>query len=220
MKMKRLCNFRVGFILFIGLILNFLNAKAQIYGEYQSARVLGKGRVEATGYYTSATINYNGDSQRIFNFLGLQTGIGLGERFDLRIRYDRLYYVDSEIGEGSNLVSLAPKYSLLKDKISAILPIFLMFSEYGSGNWQLQPALLFSLPMSEKVELTFTPKYFISIDDEYEGGIISLNLGLAIGKLGEWAIRPETGLMFKPGEEGSFWNYGLGASRTFGKVKQ
>jgi hypothetical protein len=68
--------------------------------------------------------------------------------------------------------------------------------------------------------LTFTPKYFISIDNEYEGGFISLNLGLAIGMLGEWAIRPETGLMFKPGEKGSFWNYGLGASRTFGKLKQ
>jgi hypothetical protein len=219
-KMKRVYNFKIGSILFINLILLSFEANAQIYGEYQSARVLGKGRVEATVYYTTATINYNGDSRRVFNFLGLQSGIGLSERLELRIRYDRLYFVDGEIDEGSNLVFLAPKYSLLKDRISATLPIFLMFSEGGSGNWQLQPALLFSLPMSEKLELTFTPKYFISIDDEYEGGFISFNLGFAIGRLGEWAIRPETGLMFKPGEEGSFWNYGLGASRTFGKLKQ
>jgi hypothetical protein len=48
---------------------------------------------------------------------------------------------------------------------------------------------------------------------------MALNLGFAIGNIGEWAIRPETALIFKPGDSGSFWNYGLGVSRTFGKSK-
>ena len=193
--------------------------KAQVFGEYQSARITEKGRVEATGYYTSSTFFFDDWSARWLNVLGLQAGIGISERFELRMRYDRQYAVEGEISDGFNMLGIAPKFAILKDKIAALLPLSMSFSDYGSGMWQLQPTVLVSLPMSKKVELNFTTKYFISLDEETEGGAMALNLGFAIGNIGEWAIRPETGLMFKPGDSGSFWNYGLGVSRTFGKSK-
>jgi hypothetical protein len=208
---------------FLGVLLLYVlsfpfETKAQVFGEYQSARITEKGSVEITGSYTSSTLYYDDWSSRLLNVLGLQTGIGMGERFELRLRYDRHYYHKGEISNGFNLIGIAPKYSLLKDKISALLPLSMSFSENASM-WQLQPSVLISLPVSKKLELNFTTRYFISLDEEAEGGGIFLNLGFAVGNIGEWAIRPETGLSFKPGDSGSIWNYGMGASRTFGKVK-
>lgn len=151
--------------------------------------MVGKGKIEATAHYTGVNLSYDGESQFIFNNLGLQTGLGLGERFELRVRYDRLWFKDYEIGDGAE------------------------------ANWHINPAVLFTMPLKGNTNLTLTPKYLISFEEgaEFKDNFLALNLGAGIGFMENWVARPEIGLMFVTGEKGSFFNFGLGASWIFGK---
>lgn len=73
---------------FLGVLLLYVlsfpfETRAQIFGEYQSARITEKGSVEVTGSYTSSTLYYDDWSFRLLNVLGLQTGIGMSKNFNL-----------------------------------------------------------------------------------------------------------------------------------------
>jgi len=190
-----------------------------IFGEYQSAKMVGKGKIEATAHYTGVNLSYDGESQFIFNNLGLQTGLGLGDRFELRVRYDRLWFKDYGIGDGINFISFGPKIGTKNDRIAFLLPFSAGFGDGVESNWQFNPSVFFTVPLGVNTNLTFTPKYLISLEEENEfsDNFLALNLGAGIGFMKNWVARPEIGLMFVPGEKGSFFNFGLGASWIFGK---
>lgn len=191
-----------------------------IFGEYQSAQMVGKGKIEASAYYTGVNVSYDGDSEFVFNSLGLQTGIGFGERFELRVRYDRLWFKDFGIGDGINFISIGPKIGTKNDKIAFYLPFSTAFGDGAMGSTNFNPTILFTMPLTGNTNLTFTPKYMISLEEGSEIGdsVVGLNLGAGIGFTENWIARPELGLMFVPGESGSFFNFGLGASWVFGKA--
>lgn len=193
------------------------NSYAQVFAEYQSARSVGRGNVELTGNYTSVSISYDGESAKVFNVFALQTGLGLGENFEIRIRYDRLDF-DGEDSGGYNLISFGPKFSTKNGRFAALLP-FASTSSEGENYWQVNPTLMVSLPITEKVDVTITPKYIITLEDgsKIEDGLMAFNLGVGIEFLEKWIARPEVGLMFMPGENGNFFNFGLGVSRKLGK---
>ncbi|WP_194776781.1 hypothetical protein [Pararhodonellum marinum] len=81
--------------------------------------------------------------------------------------------------------------------------------------------MMYTMPLGQNANLTFTPKYMISLREGSELGdsFLGLNLGAGIGIMDNLNARPEVGLMFVPGEQGSFFNFGLGASWVFGKAE-
>jgi hypothetical protein len=202
------------------LVLQTNQSVAQlIFGEYQSAQMVGKGKIEATAHYTGVNLSYEGESLFAFNNLGIQTGLGLGERFELRVRYDRLWFKDYGIGDGISFISVGPKIGTKNNKIAFHLPFSAALEEGAGTYWFFNPAVLFTVPLTANTNLTFTPKYLISLQegDAFEENSLGLNLGAGIGFMENWVARPEIGLMFVPGEKGSFFNFGLGASWIFGK---
>lgn len=205
----------------MGLLFLSNQAQAQIFGEYQNAGLLGKGKIEASTHFTGVSTSYGGESAYTFNGLGLQAGFGLGERFELRTRYERLWFDGLGIGDGGfNNLTLAPKLGKEEGRFAFMLPIVMAFAE-GDQSFQIHPTVLVSILRLEKMNLTFSPKYLISLDEgsEFSDSFLALNLGAGIGFSEQWVLRPELGLMFLPGEEGTFFNFGLGISRRMGNPK-
>jgi hypothetical protein len=208
-------------IMTLGMIFHSNQGFAQIFGEYQSANLVGKGKTEVTAQFNGVRLGYDGESDFVFNVLAFQAGFGLGDKFELRLRYDRLWYNESGIGDGFNAVTIAPKFGTNSGKFAFLLPISTLFDSGGEGNWLLSPTVLFTLPLGENVKFTFAPKYIISLEEysEISDSLLSLNVGFGIDVLDSWIARPEIGISFIPSEEGNFFNYGIGVSRILGKSK-
>jgi len=76
----------------------FLAGCAAPFSDLQSARTVGKGRVEVTGSYSAVSLNSEGDSERLQDHTGVQLAIGVSDGVDLRTRYERISFHDADRG--------------------------------------------------------------------------------------------------------------------------
>lgn len=53
---------------------------------YESARMLPKGEVEIKGAFTHARVNFEGESEKLDNGLGVAVGYGVSEKFNVKLR--------------------------------------------------------------------------------------------------------------------------------------
>src|SRR5262249_11892156 len=137
---------------------------------------------------------------------GLQLATGLADRVDLRGRYDHVRVND----EGVNVVALGPKVSLLKDRIAVAVPVGFAFGSglQSSKTWEVPPTLLLTAPVDPHVELNVSGKVLVPFS---EGDTtVAFNVGFGLGKLDRWAIRPEFGMLFDPGQSGHFSQFSIG----------
>lgn len=86
---------------------------------------------------------------------------------------------------------------------------------YLESEWTFSPGLIYGLPVGDRIELNLTAKYLIPLEEDCSN-LVFVNLGVAVVNLGNWILRPETGVLFNPGESGQFWRLGLGVSRRLG----
>lgn len=196
-------------VLFLSL---FSGCIAPINTSFESARMLQKGDFEASGRYTHYRFTDNGESQTANNNFGACVGYGIGNKFNMKLRYERLLIPGGESSSpGLNYIDLAPKFQIVPGKIAGTLPIGLYFDE-SDTKYVLSPKLLFTYPAKDKFEATLAAKADIFPQD---GGDVYLGFNLGIGvssNLNRWALRPELGLMVKPGDSGIAWAYGIGLS--------
>lgn len=174
---------------------------------YESARMLPKGEVEIKGAFTHARVNFEGESEKLDNGLGVAVGYGVSEKFNVKLRYEHFS------NEGSaNFACIGPKLAIVQDRIAAALPIGLYFDE-GETEWVASPMFLFTLPNASN---TFEATLGIRGDKIFEEDtdwLVGFNLGLGISKdLSRWAIRPDIGIAFSPGNEDTYLTFGLAAS--------
>ena len=175
------------------------------------------------GHYTHYIISGDG-SAPINNNYGFRVGYGVSEKFDLKARYEKLVPVDQEEDTKvkANYISLVPKLSLKDRKLALLMPI----SRYNlkavsSGETQKE----YAYSIAPQVIRTYTSKtnmadfsisvkgdYIIHSDPEAENDLLfGFTLGAGFSNnLDKWAIRPEAGYLFKPGEGIGFWNLGVG----------
>lgn len=208
-------------LLFTGSLLLFgmlYQSCAPVFSELQSARTVGKNRVELTPSYTSASITDEGETGGVQNELGIQAAIGLTPKFDLRLRYEYIWPKGDGFGDGVSVIGFGPKISLLENKIALSLLGGTAFGGDIEDAWEFQPSLLFTLPAVEnKLDITLAPKYIFTFCEECED-FAAINLGLAFSSdLSKWAIRPEYGLLYDIGEAGHVGQFSIGISKTFGK---
>ncbi len=182
-------------------------------GFAQGARMLPKGVPEMSVGYTGLT-GFGEDD--LLSQLGAGFGIGITERVNFRIRYSRLF---SDEFDGLNLVSFTPKFALKQHKISATLPVSILFAE-GESIWAASPGFQFSVGKANTSELTIGTRCDIPFSDEIDGVLLSLNVGGGFSRdLDLWAIRPEVGvLFFSEGDEPVF-SFGLGANFSLVRKK-
>jgi hypothetical protein len=215
------------FILFLIISVVVLNSCAPVFSELQSARTVGKNRIELTPSFSSVSYasdgnnssaaNVNNEVQRHFGF---QTAYGLSSNTDIRMRYEYIWISDNSSDvPGINVLGVGPKYCYIKERLSFYLPIGLAFGKdiNSAKTWELQPTLLISIPVAaNKFELNFSPKYLIPFTSN-NGNHLALNFGASFSDdLTKWAIRPEYGILFYQGNSSYFSHFSIGFSLCFG----
>ena len=182
-----------------------------VFSDMQSARLVGKGKFEATPGYSSVSSNFEDEKGKVQDEVGVQLAYGISEKIDIRFRYE---YV-----EGTSIIGFGPKISLLKDRIALYTPLGFAVGE--EDTWEFQPTMLFTVPIVPS-KLDFNPslKYIIPFCEECEN-LVAVNAGLAISNdISKWALRPEYGMLFNPGENGHYAHFSVGVSVNFSNLKK
>lgn len=190
---------------------------APVFSELQSARLVGKGNVEATPSYSSVSYAEDGESEGVQNHVGLQLAYGISPKLDIRLRYEYVWL--KEDGDFSkSVIAMGPKFSLLENMIAFYLPLGRALGEDTEDTWQLHPTLLLTYPaLEDKLDISLSSKYLIAFCEDCDN-LVAVNLGLALSSnVKRWAIRPEYGLLFNPGESGRFTHFSIGFSGVIGK---
>lgn len=212
----------------------FSCAFAPVNNQYEKAGTLKKGNVELSGNLTSYSASGSGGSEHTNTNYGFRAGIGLTDKFDLKLRYERLMPANSfgdeeNFGEGDiksvNYFSFVPKFAVIPDKLSFLVP-FSYYSykenidgEEDEGSFSsIAPQLIYTLTNSRNTaDLSFGLKADCLLGGNGGGGVL---LGTTIGggfstDLNKWAIRPEVGALFIGG--GAFLSYGIGLQLILSK---
>lgn len=179
---------------------------APIFSDFQTARVVTKGEWELTPVV--AHLPRLGQTNA-----GLQAARGLGSNVELRARYVRAFtrdlgdtrFVDFDNSDIST-ASLGLKFSLIDGRLAAHLPVDMIIATESGTVATLHPALIATVPLTAFAEVNS------SVNVILPPGLVSVNLGMGIGDLGNWTVRPEVGVMLNTG----FVSVGVGVARRFG----
>ncbi len=217
-KRSGLKGWRTVLALFFVMAICTVSARAQIlFSNLQSASILKPKQVEVTPDFFSVSISASGNTAHVWDIYGLQLGIGVFNRVELRARYG---YVNPKFGSGVSFVNFGPKFGLWKDKLSLYVPFEVGFGMYveTSQTWSAHPTLMASLPVGKTLEITPAVKALIPFQKGSQT-LVALDLGLGIFLLESknLVIRPEAGILFHPGDSGSFLEFGIGVSYRSGK---
>lgn len=203
-------------LVWVALLASTTVACAPVFSDLQSAKLVDKGRVELTpgASYVKTSCDPDDDCGHIQDHFGAQLGVGLHEAVELRARYEHVMVVED--GPSVEVVGIGPKLRLVEDHLALYVPIGRAF---GGGedadlgdSWQVHPTLLGTAPVHRNVEVNASAKYLIPLNDDGGDNLVAFNLGLGLGQLDTWVIRPEVGVMFDPGDEGRFYHFSLGVS--------
>ena len=201
------------FLPFLALVSGVLTPGcAPVFSDFQSAKLVGRDRVEVTPSYSSVSLSGT-DGGHVQNEYGLQLATGVLDRVDLRARYVRV--------EGVNVLGFGPKISLVKDKVALAVPVGFAFGkDVDSGkSWAVHPTVLLTAPVNSHVELNASAKGLIPVSSGGGDRLFAVNVGAGFGNLEKWAIRPEVGLLFDPGKSGHYTQLGVGLTLFAGKNK-
>ena len=100
----------------------------------------------------------------------------------------------------------------MTDWVAINVPVGFAFGEdlEVSDTWHIHPTLLLTLPISKYIEFNPSAKVLIPFQSEQET-LVAFNLGIGVStNLERWAIRPEIGFLYNPGESGRFLHFSLG----------
>jgi hypothetical protein len=184
---------------------------APVSNSFESAKTLDKGQIDVMGNYSFAFISGKDETgarqtDHTNNNIGFRVGYGIIDRFDLKLRYERLMPVmaeDKNVLNGVNFFGLTPRYALVKNKLTAGLGLGLYTyriketqttDAQSSSNFALSPGLAFTFPSDKNFDVTIGTK----IDIFTNGGsnLWHLNLGFGISSnASKWSLRPELGLI-------------------------
>jgi hypothetical protein len=195
-------------ILLMAPVLFLFYSCAPVFSELQSARLVGKGNIEVTPAFTTTSRTDDGATEHIQNHYGLHFAYGIANKIDLRARYEYIGVAD-ECGK-ANAFGIGPKFSLLKDRIAAYVPVGFAFGGDVEGieEFEIQPTLLFTVPAGKYIEFNPSAKGIIG-DELY----FAFNLGLGLStNLSKYVIRPEYGIFIDPGSSGHYGQFSIGAT--------
>lgn len=206
---------------FFAFLLIFLtNSCAPVFSEFQDARTVGKSKAEFSGSYSGVRFIDTEDdaSGKAQDQIDVQAGFGLTDKIDIRARYTYAWIEDLK----GNVLSVGPKFSLLKDRISAFVPLgvgIVSDEDSSSTTWQIHPTLLTTFPVGERVDINPSLKYLIALEEDSDN-LVAINLGLGIKVNDAFIFRPEYGILMNPGESGYYSHFGFGMTFKPGAVTE
>jgi len=201
----------------LATLIVFIIGCVPTFSTIQSAKLVGKGKFEVTPSFSMVYFSDEGSMEHYQNDYGLQGAYGLGDRFDVRLRYEFINVPPMEelYGESFsvNVLGLGPKIEIVKDRIALCLPVGFAFGgdiEDISETWQFHPTLISTFPVGNNFEFNPSSKVLVPLNSDSDI-LIAFNLGAGIStNLEKWAIRPEAGFLLNPGEEGHFTHFSIG----------
>jgi len=194
-----------------------LSACAAPFSELQSARLAGPDRIEITPSYSAVVLSDEGESERIQNNFGFQVATGVGDRTDLRLRYERITFRERD-ADGVHVLGLGPKFGLLPEQVALYIPVGFAFGEGidTSDTFQVHPTLLLTHAVLDVAELNASAKALIPITERDLDDLIAFNFGIGLSPdLTRWVVRPELGFLINPGEDGHFRHFSIGLTYYF-----
>ncbi len=190
---------------------------------YEKAGTLKKGNVELSGHLTRYDVHHYGRKERTHDNFGFRAGIGLTERFDLKLRYEKMQFTknfDHRITR-ADYFSLVPKLALVPERLSLLIPVSTFRVQSVADNFHytnrvssIAPQLIYTYTNSRKTfDISFASKidYLFELDDDSESNtFFGMTLGAGFSTdLSKWAIRPEIGLASEL-DDAKFISYGIG----------
>jgi hypothetical protein len=184
---------------------------APVSNSFESAKTLDKGQIDLMGNYSIAFISGEDETgakqtDQTNNDFGFRIGYGIANRFDLKLRYERLIPVtqeDKDMLNGINYFGLTPRYSIVKNILTGGLGLGLYtyrikesegMDAFSDSDFAISPGLALTLPADKNFDVTLGTKF--DFFTEGGGNLWNLNLGLGISSDdSKWSLRPEVGLI-------------------------
>ncbi len=206
---------RVLFLFFIFSL--FFVGCAPVFSELQSARTVGKNRVELLPHYTRSFFSADGETDGVQSHLGIQAAYGITDKFDLRLRFEHIWLGDED--DGTQVIGIGPKLNIVDEIFSGYVSVGRALGEGSDNSWIIQPTALVTWPAVDHIlDINLSPKYLLTLGED-QSDYFAANLGLAVStNLDRWAVRPEYGMCFPlaEGSEGNFGQFSIGFSYTIG----
>ena len=189
------------------------------FSNLQSAKMTRKGKFEFTPSF-STSINTNS--------FGLQTSYGLNNKYNFRLRLERIMIDFDEFeSDSSNFIdmsifnfkanithlSFGIKYQLLKNKSAIYIPIsFTKIDNDSEIIKQIEPTYIHTFSF-KYLEINPSIKALIPLDSNTKDYLLAYNLGFGISSnLSKWVIRSEVGILTSPLAEGGIPHMSIGLS--------
>ena len=189
------------------------------FSNLQSAKMTRKGKFEFTPSF-STSINTNS--------FGLQTSYGLNNKYNFRLRLERIMIDFDEFeSDSSNFIdmsifnfkanithlSFGIKYQLLKNKSAIYIPIsFTKIDNDIEIIKQIEPTYIHTFSF-KYLEINPSIKALIPLDSNTKDYLLAYNLGFGISSnLSKWVIRHEVGILTSPLEGGGIPHMSIGLS--------
>lgn len=187
---------------------------APVNSSFDRAGTLRKGEMEIAVNYSGYYNLWGGYPERSNDNFGLRLGFGIGEKTDLKFRYENLNDPGVRKISGFHYFSMTPKFSLKRDVTAISVPVGMYLDPFETYIFT-SPSFHFTHRFGRVADITFTQKV-----DMFLGGLFFSGTQLGIGlstNTDKWALRPEVGWMtflLEPGEQ-NYLTWGLGLMMNF-----
>ena len=190
------------------------------FSNLQSAKMAHKGKLEFTPSGSASFNTYN---------IGFQTAYGLNNKYNFRLRLERIIIDFDEFeSDSSNFIDMSKfnfkanithlsfglKFQLIRNKSAIYFP--LSFTKADGSNKVIQklfePTYIHTFSLIN-LEINPSIKALIPLDSDTKDYLFVYNLGFGISSnLSKWVIRPEVGILSSPFEEGGLPHMSIGLS--------
>lgn len=193
------------------LIISGCVSMAPVSNTFESARTLDKGQAELMGNYSMAYFSWEDEegakqTDQTNNNIGLRIGYGVVNRFDIKMRYERLMPVteeDKAMINGANFIGLGPRYAIVKDRLTGGIDFGFYWyrvketedsDPYNDSMFAISPKLAFTVPANRNFDVTLGTKLDLFTSDDVNLWHVNLGFGFS-SDASKWALRPEIGII-------------------------
>lgn len=196
----------------LGLVSVACSSGCYSYSNFQSAKLLEPGRTSITpsaSYNTFQEPGGSGDGEIDDWVLDFQIRGGVTPRFELGAKFSRIRTED-----GFQFIAIDPKVALEPGHLAFSCPFGTFFGNGIESDLQVHPTLIARWPLEPgRSELNAAFKLLLFYTDPDSDALVAFNVGPRISSdLDRWAIQPELGLLFNPGDDGYFLQFGVGVT--------
>lgn len=191
----------------------FLSGCVPINSAFESAKMLEKNQLELKGNYSSYYFAEDEADLANRNY-GIGLGYGINNKLNIKLRYELISFPENTT-DFYHYYDIAPKYSLIENKWAVIFPVGVYAAKSEEPTFVLSPRILYTYSYNQYLEITGSVKsdFFLVEDADLPVGF-TLGLGIS-NHFDIWALRPEAGYMFDPGDEDQAFTFGIGLNYNF-----